>query len=50
MHDNNGKESQFGARVYSQTLDEAIWLIDLAWTYDLLRDTDLFTPAGADPH
>jgi len=45
MHDNYGKESQFGARVYSQTLDEAIWLIDLAWTYDLLRDTDVFTPA-----
>lgn len=45
IHDNNGKESQFGARVYSQTLDEAIWLIDLAWTYDLLRDTDVFTPA-----
>ena len=45
MHDNYGKESQFGARVYSQTLDEAIWLIDLSWTYDLLRDTDLFTAA-----
>ena len=45
MHDNNGKESQFGARVYSQTLDEAIWLIDLSWTYDLLRDTDQFTAA-----
>jgi hypothetical protein len=44
MHDNSGKESQFGARVYSQTLDESIWLIDLAWTYDLLRDTDVFTP------
>ncbi len=45
MHDNSGRESQFGARVYSQTLDEAIWLIDLSWTYDLLRDTDVFTPA-----
>ena len=45
MHDNKNGESQFGARVYSQTLDESIWLIDLAWTYDLLRDTDLFTPA-----
>ncbi|HEV2487628.1 MAG TPA: heparinase II/III family protein [Terracidiphilus sp.] len=44
MHDNSGKESQFGARVYSQTLDESIWLIDLSWTYDLLRDTDVFTP------
>ena len=43
IHDNSGKESQYGARVYSQTLDEAIWLIDLAWTYDLLRDTDVFT-------
>jgi len=45
MHDNYGKESQNGARVYSQTLDESIWLIDLAWTYDLLRDTDQFTAA-----
>lgn len=45
MHDNQGKESQYGARVYSQTLDEAIWLIDLAWAYDLIRDTDVFTPA-----
>lgn len=45
MHDNHGRESQFGARVYSQTLDESIWLIDLAWTYDLLRNTDVFTPA-----
>jgi len=45
IHDNQGKQSQFGARVYSQTLDESIWLIDLSWTYDLLRDTDVFTPA-----
>lgn len=45
MHDNQGRQSQFGARVYSQTLDESIWLIDLAWTYDLLRDTDAFAPA-----
>lgn len=45
IHDNSGKQSQFGARVYSQTLDESIWLIDLAWTYDLLHDTDVFTAA-----
>jgi hypothetical protein len=45
MHDNQGRESQSGARVYSQTLDESIWLIDIAWTYDLLRDTDVLTPA-----
>jgi len=45
MHDNQGKESQFGARVYSQTLDESIWLIDLAWAYDLIRDSDTLTAA-----
>ena len=43
MHDNNGKESQFGARVYSQTLDESIWLIDMAWAYDLIRDSDVLS-------
>jgi len=45
MHDNNGKESQFGARVYSQTLDESIWLIDMAWAYDLIRSSDVLTAA-----
>lgn len=45
MHDNKGKESQFGARVYSQTLDESIWLIDMAWAYDLIRDSDVLTTA-----
>jgi hypothetical protein len=34
-----------GGRVFAQTLDEAEWLINIAWTYDLLRDTDVFTPA-----
>ncbi|GAA3766760.1 heparinase II/III domain-containing protein [Terriglobus aquaticus] len=37
LHDNNGKQSDFGARVYSQTLDESIWLIDITWAYDLVR-------------
>jgi hypothetical protein len=45
MHDNKGKESQFGARVYSQTLDESIWLIDMAWAYDLIRDSDVLNAA-----
>jgi hypothetical protein len=35
----------FGAHAYSQTLGKSIWLIDLAWPYDLLRDIDVFTPA-----
>jgi hypothetical protein len=38
----NDKE---GGRVFAQTLDEAEWLINIAWTYDLLRDTDVLTPA-----
>lgn len=45
IHDNQGRETQNGARVYSQTLDESIWLIDLAWTYDLLRDSDVLSAA-----
>jgi len=34
----------FGGRVFAQTLDEAEFLINICWTYDLLRDTDVFTP------
>jgi hypothetical protein len=34
-----------GGRVFAQTLDEAEWLINMSWTYDLLQDTDVFTPA-----
>jgi hypothetical protein len=38
LHDNNNKpDNPNGARAYSQTLDESIWLIELAWTYDLVR-------------
>jgi oligo-alginate lyase len=45
LHDNNGKPSPNGARAYSQTLDESIWLIDLAWAYDLVRGSGQFTDA-----
>lgn len=41
IHDNKGKESPNGARAYSQTLDESIWLIDICWTYDLVRGSGL---------
>ncbi len=38
LHDNYSKpDNPHGARAYSQTLDEAIWLIELTWTYDLIR-------------
>ncbi len=45
IHDNEGKETKFGARVYSQTLDESIWLIKIAWTYDLVRGSGVLSPA-----
>ena len=37
LHDNHGKPTANGGKAYSQTLDESIWLINLAWTYDLVR-------------
>jgi hypothetical protein len=45
LHDNNNKpDNPNGARAYSQTLDEAIWLIELTWTYDLIRGSAELTP------
>jgi oligo-alginate lyase len=43
LHDNYGKASPNGAKAYSQTLDESIWLIKIAWTYDLIRGADVLT-------
>lgn len=37
LHDNRGKPTANGGKAYSQTLDESIWLINIAWTYDLVR-------------
>ena len=37
LHDIHGKPTANGGKAYSQTLDESIWLINLAWTYDLVR-------------
>ncbi len=36
---NNKLNATSGARVMAQTLDEAIWLIPMAWAYDLIYDT-----------
>ena len=35
--DNYGKQSNWGAHIYSQTLNESIWLIDMTFAYDLVR-------------
>lgn len=43
--DNYGKQSNWGARVYSQTLNESIWLIDMTFAYDLVRGSDALTKA-----
>lgn len=41
LHDNYGKPTANGAKAYSQTLDESIWLINIAWTYDLVRGSGM---------
>lgn len=43
LHDIHGKPTPNGAKAYAQTLDESIWLIKIAWTYDLIRGTDVLT-------
>jgi len=45
IHDNHGGVAPTGARVFPQTLDESIWLINMAWAYDLLRGTDVLSAA-----
>lgn len=40
LHDTNNRVTRSAARAYAQTLDESIWLIDIAWAYDLIRDSD----------
>ncbi len=45
IHDKNGGSALTGARVFPQTLDESIWLINMAWAYDLLRGTHVLSPA-----
>jgi hypothetical protein len=36
---NNRPHATSGGRVTAQTLDEAVWLIPIAWTYDLIADS-----------
>lgn len=41
LHDIHGKPTANGGKAYAQTLDESIWLIKIAWTYDLVRGSGL---------
>ena len=43
LHDKDNGATRTGARVHSQTLDESIWLIPMAWAYDLLAGSDVLT-------
>lgn len=43
--DNQGKQTAWGARIYSQTLNESIWLIDMTFAYDLVRGSSALTAA-----
>jgi len=43
LHDINNRPGPNGGLAYAQTLDESIWLIKIAWTYDLIRDANVLT-------
>ena len=45
LHDINNKPGPNGGMAFAQTLDESIWLIKLAWTYDLIRGAGVMTTA-----
>ncbi|HEY3440178.1 MAG TPA: heparinase II/III family protein [Paludibaculum sp.] len=45
LHDKDNKNTRSGARAHSQTLDESVWLLPVAWAYDLLAGADALTPA-----
>ena len=42
--DTGGEQSVSAARIHDQTLDEAIWLIDIAWAFDLILGAKVGTP------
>ncbi len=39
IHDEHDLPMIDGARAHAQTLDEAVWLIPIAWAYDLVADS-----------
>ncbi len=45
VHDITDKPSIKGGRVLAQTLDEAVWLIDAAWAYDLIASSGTLSAA-----
>ncbi|MFZ6028751.1 MAG: heparinase II/III domain-containing protein [Chloroflexota bacterium] len=39
LHDVNGQPKLSGGHVTAQTLDESMWLVPIAWAYDLIADS-----------
>ncbi len=44
LHDKDNRNTRSGARAHSQTLDESVWLVPLAWAYDLLAGPAALSP------
>jgi len=44
LTDTRGTQLPHGARISDQTLNESIWLIDVAWAYDLVLGMGVGTP------
>lgn len=44
IHDIHDRVARSGGRVLSQTLDESVWLIKIAWGYDLIASSGVLTP------
>jgi hypothetical protein len=45
IHNSRGRKSNSGARIYAQTLDEAVAVIGLCWGYDLVYNAACFSEA-----
>lgn len=43
LHDKDDKNTSIGARVMASVLDETSWIISIAWAYDLVADSGIFT-------
>lgn len=46
LHDKDGGGANSGGRVLAQTLDEAVWLISMAWAFDLTDGCPGFSAAA----
>jgi hypothetical protein len=44
LKDTNNRQTASAARVFAQTLDESVWLMPVAWAYDLISDSGVLSP------